>query len=264
VTVRIDSLAAAYSATGAAWQRGPALVYDRLAEVIVGRSRRPLHGCSVLDVGAGTGAAGRAATGAGARSVVAVDAAIGMLLVDPAPRRAVVGDALRLPFASGSFDASIAAFSLNHLTDPASGLRETVRVTRVGGSILVGSYGADDGHPVKAAVDGALAARGWAAEAWYAEVRERAIPQLATVEACRLVADAAGLDAEVEGVRVPFPHLCPPELVAWRLGMAQHAAFLAGLADDERAAVVRDALECLGDDPPPLERSIIVLHAVRG
>jgi SAM-dependent methyltransferase len=260
-----DSLAAAYSATGAAWQLGPALIYDRLAEVVVGRSPRPLHGCSVLDIGAGTGAAGRAAARAGARSTVAVDAALGMLLVDAGRRPpAVAGDALRLPFAAGSFDASVAAFSLNHLPEPAAGLRETARVTRIGGAIVAASHSADDSHPVKAAVEAALTTRGWAGEAWYAQLRDRTTPKLATVEGCRAVADAAGLDAEVEAVRVPFPDLGPRELVAWRLGMAQHAPFLAGLAsDDERAAVVRDAIERLGDDPPPLERSILVLRSVR-
>ena len=52
---------AAYSATGAAWQAGPGRIYDRLAEVMLASPPAPLAGQRVLDVGAGTGAATRAA-----------------------------------------------------------------------------------------------------------------------------------------------------------------------------------------------------------
>ena len=53
---------------------------------------------------------------------------------------AVVGDALALPFAPSAFDAAVAAFSLNHLSDPAAGLREMARVTRPGGAVLGATY----------------------------------------------------------------------------------------------------------------------------
>jgi SAM-dependent methyltransferase len=254
--------AAAYSATGAAWQLGPGRVYDRLAEVVVGRSPVPLTGRRVLDVGAGTGAATRAVTAAGAAGVVAVDAAPGMLAHD-ADRRppAVVGDALALPFPHGAFGAAVAAFSLNHVTMPAAGLREMARVTRPGGPLLAAAYAADDTHPVKAAVEAALRAKGWEPEPWSETLRTATAPLLATVDGCAAAARDAGLDVDVEAIRVPFPDLGPRDLVAWRLGMAQHAPFVARLAPGERDAVEADALARLGD-APPLVRSILVLRAV--
>jgi SAM-dependent methyltransferase len=254
----------AYSVTGAAWQLGPGRIYDRLAAVLVARSPVPLRGRRILDVGAGTGAATRAAVDAGAAAVVAVDVAVGMLAYQAENRPpAVAGDALALPFAGASFDAAVAAFSVNHVADPVTAMREMSRVTRAGAPLVAGSYAADDTHPVKCAVEAALAARGWEPEPWYLAVRSENVPLLSTVEGCVAVAVAAELEAVCERIRVPFPELCPHELVAWRLGMAQHAPFVAGLPPSERSAIAAEAVARLGDTPPPLVRSINVLGAVR-
>jgi len=255
--------AAAYS--GSAWERGPARIYNRLAQIVVSAVPVPLDGASALDLGAGTGAATRALVEAGAGHVVAVDAALRMLTHDASGRPpAVAGDALALPFAPGAFDAAVAAFSLNHLVDPAAGLREAARVTRPGGGVAASAYATDDDHPVKHAVVAALTARGWTPEPWYQTLQVDAAPKLATVAAARAAAAAAGIDAEVETVRVPFPDLDAAALIAWRLGLAQHAPFIDALPTDaERAAVVDDAASRLGDSWPPLERSIIILRAVR-
>ncbi|HTJ73986.1 MAG TPA: methyltransferase domain-containing protein [Acidimicrobiales bacterium] len=256
--------AAAYTATGALWERGPARIYDRLAAVLVGRSPVALDGRRVLDVGAGTGAASRAALAAGAAGVVALDAAYGMLAHEAAARPpAVVGDMLALPFRASAFGAAVAAFSLNHLADPVAGLREMARVTGAGGAVLAATYAQDDDHPVKAAVSAALAARGWAPAPWYRSMMTTVVPLLATAERFAAAAAAAGLDAQVRAVRVPFPELDAMDLVAWRFGMVQHAPFVAGLPDAERRAVVTDALDLLGDEPAPLVRSVLVLTAVR-
>lgn len=261
----LSPVAVAYSMTGAAWQRGPGPVYDRLAQVVVERSPIPVAGVAALDVGAGTGAASRALLAAGASSVVAVDAAPGMLAFDAARRpSAVVADALALPFADATFDLTIAAFSFNHLAVPEAALREAVRVTRRRGAILVSAYANDDAHPVKRAVEGALAARGWSAPAWYRMVQSHAVPRLATLEGCRRVARGAGVQAQATSIRVPMPDLGAAELVAWRLGMAQHAPFVASLPSDaDREAVAHDATARLGADWPPLERSIVVIRAVK-
>ncbi len=254
-------IAAAYSATGGVWQRGPGRIYDRLAEVLVARSPVSLAGARVLDVGAGTGAATRAVLAAGAGAAVAVDAAFGMLAHHAADRPpAAVGDAVALPFADAAFDAAVAAFSLNHLSEPAAGLHEMARVTRRGGPLLVASYAADDSHPVKAAVEAALSARGWRPDPWYVTMRAEATAELATV--AHGSAAAAGLDASVEVVRVPFPDIDAHDLVEWRLGLAQHAPFVAQLPPAERDAVAADAVRRLGDQPPSLVRSVLVVRAV--
>lgn len=261
----IDPAAAAYSATALAWQRGPARIYDRLAEVVVSCCPVRVDGARrTLDIGAGTGAASRALLGEGARTVIAADAAAGMLAFDATNRPpAVVANALALPFRGASFDITVAAFCLNHLADPDLGLQEAARVTRHGGAVVASAYATDDTHPVKAAVEEALAAHGWELDPWYEAIRSVTAPKLGTVEAAQASAAAAGLDAEVRNVRVPFPELGAAELVAWRMGLAQHAPFVAALdSDAERATVHAEAAGRLGTDWPPLERSMIVIAAV--
>ena len=256
-------LAGAYSTAGRSWQRGPGAVYDRLAEVVVARSPIPVVGARVLDAGAGTGAASRAAAAAGAARVVAVDAALGMLAFGATDRPpAVTADLVALPLAGGAFDVTVASFSLNHLADPAAGLRELARVTSPGGGIVASAYAADDTHPVKAAVEAALVARGWSSAPWLEELRTRVVPLLATPDGCARALDAAGLVGEVDAVRVPFPHLTAEELVGWRLGMAQHARFADALEPGARRQLVDDSISRLPDPLPTLVRSILVLRAV--
>ncbi|MFL6206285.1 MAG: class I SAM-dependent methyltransferase [Acidimicrobiales bacterium] len=255
------SVGDAYSATGAAWRDGPQRVYGRLAEVLVASSPVGLEGHRVADVGSGTGAASVAIARAGGRPI-ALDLAAGMLLVDRTDRPpAVVADARSLPLATGSCRAVVAAFSFNHVPDPHAAFAEAARVTGPGGAVLASAYATDDSHPVKRAVEVAAIESGWSRPAWMAEVTEHAVPLLATVDGARRVAAAAGLVAEVEQVDVAFPELDAAALVRWRLGMAQVAPYVAGLAPDRRAQLERRALELLGPDPEPLVRRIIVLVA---
>lgn len=257
------TVASAYSATAGEWQRGPGRIYDRLADVVVAGSPVPLTESRVLDVGAGTGAVSRAALAGGAARVVAVDIAPGMLAHDASRRPpAAVGDTLALPFAACTFDVAVAAFSLNHLIDPAVGLREMARVTRPGGAVVAAAYSYDDTHPVKAAVDASLADRGWVPEKWYADLRTHAVPKLATIDACVAAAAKGGLQADVEHVVVSFPELDARALVAWRLGMAQNASFIAGNSAEEREAIAAEAVARLGNDASPLERSILVMRVI--
>lgn len=249
------AVARAYSAAATAWAVGPARVYDRLAVAVVARCPGSVAGRVVLDLGAGRGAATRAALAAGAAATVQLDVSVGML----APGGAA-GDAVALPFAGGTFGAVVAAFSLNHLPDPAAGLAEAARVLAPGGGLVASAYGADDGHPAKAAVDAACAAAGWSVPPWYVAVRRDAMPRLATPAAALAAARAAGLaGAAAVAVEVPFADLDAAALVDWRLGMAQTAPFVATLSVPDRAAVRADALVRLGPAPPPLVRSVIVL-----
>lgn len=103
-------------------------------------------GQQILDVGCGTGEDARAMAqrvAPGGR-VVAVDGSQSMIAA--AQQRAKgcklpiafqVADALRLPFADNSFDASRADRIFMHLESPAQALREMMRVVRPRGRVLV-------------------------------------------------------------------------------------------------------------------------------
>lgn len=258
----LAEVAGAYGRTGDAWSTGPALVYDRLAAALVAASPVPLAGRTVVDVGAGTGAASLAVVAAGGRAV-AVDLAPPMLRAHRAPVvGAIAGDATALPLGDATVDGVVAAFSLNHLPDPVAGFREARRVCRPGSPVLAAAYAADDDHPVKRAVDQAAAECGWRAEPWYDAMRATVTAQLATTEGMAAAAAAAGLPPG--GARrtvVDMPDLAPAQLVAWRLGMAQVAPFLATAGHDTRERVTERALDLLGPEPPPLRRSIVVYAA---
>lgn len=256
----LRGLTEAYSTTGAAWQRGPGHVYDRLSQRVVRDAGIDWSGRRVLDVGAGTGAGSRALAAAGARPIAA-DIAAGMLRAATPRVPSAVADARALPIASNGIDGYFAAFCLNHLTDPHVALCEAARVVRPGGPVLVSAYAADDHHPVKAAVEAAAAELGWQPERWVGAMREAAIPLLATVEGALAVTGRTPLTAAgAEAVAVDFSDLEPAALVEWRLGMAQMAPFVGGLSEDARARLASRAAALLGD-APGLVRRIIVLHA---
>jgi hypothetical protein len=67
----------------------------------------------------------------------------------------------------------------------------------------------------------------------------------------------------VERHEVPFAELGPTDMVAWRLGLAQCAAFVEALEPADRARAVERAVEVLGPDPPPVVRRVIFLAAGR-
>jgi hypothetical protein len=56
---------ASYDAAAGGWASGPGPMYARLAGALIAAAPVPLAGRRVLDLGAGTGAAGRAALAAG-------------------------------------------------------------------------------------------------------------------------------------------------------------------------------------------------------
>jgi SAM-dependent methyltransferase len=104
---------------------------------------RVTAGTRVLEVGCGLGDLAAAAAARGA-AVTGTDLAEGML--DAARRRhpeleLVLADAEALPFGDASFDATLAAFVVNHLPDPERGAVEMVRVTRAGGRLAVAMWG---------------------------------------------------------------------------------------------------------------------------
>ncbi len=191
---------------------------------------------------------------------MALDLAEGMLRVDQGRRPpATVADVRCLPLATGSCAAVVAAFSFNHVPDPHVALREAARVVASGGVVLASAYAVDDHHPVREAVDTALGELGWTADPWSAELRVGSMPLLATVDRALRAAARAGLDAIADAISVSFADLTPSDLVAWRLGMAAVAPYLAGLPEAARLRAEARALHLLGPRPQPLVRQMIVL-----
>jgi SAM-dependent methyltransferase len=258
--VPLSGLAASYSLASASWAAQAVPVYGRLATELVARVPGGVAGKVALDLGAGTGAASHALVEAGAGSVIAVDAAMGMLEHDRDRRPpAVVGDATRLPLADRSVDVVVAAYCLNHLSAPEAAMAEIVRVLRPGGSFVVSAYAHDDVHPVKAAVEDACVGFGWQPPDWYVAMRDRAAPLLATEESALAVVRRAGLsDAWVDRMELAFPELGSDELVAWRLGMAQVADFVASLDWASCERLYLDAAFRMTDCPTLVRRSIVV------
>lgn len=122
--------------------RDPRVRSNRLARRVVRHLRSGGH---VLDVGCGTGAVLeriRAEARHEAKRLgrtVGVDVAEGM-----AARarwrggvRAVVGDALRLPFVDQYFDVVVATDVMQYIDDPQRAVRELFRVTMPGGTIII-------------------------------------------------------------------------------------------------------------------------------
>ncbi|HEV3123973.1 MAG TPA: methyltransferase domain-containing protein [Candidatus Dormibacteraeota bacterium] len=228
--------------SGDAWAQGPERIYNRLAQALVDFSPVSLRGTRVLDVGAGTGAASRAIAGAGG-SPVAVDVELDMLRhqrdrLGPA----VAGDILHLPFAGDAFDVSVAAFVLAHVAEPQLALREMARVTLHDGAVLAVTFSATNEQPVKQIVDGVLVQHGYRFPDWYVDHKRIGEPAIATAEALRERADAAGLgDVAVEEREVDMGVLTAEAIVGWRLGMAHVAPFVEQLSAEQRARLRDEA-----------------------
>lgn len=93
----------------------------------------------VLDLAAGTGTSSLPFAQAGAH-VVPCDFSQGMLRVGKQRRPWLpytAGDATRLPFKDGTFDAVTISFGLRNVQDTDAALREMHRVTRPGGRIVI-------------------------------------------------------------------------------------------------------------------------------
>lgn len=255
-----NEVAAAY--LGTAWAEGPGPVYDLLATELVSASPRPLGGSVVLDLGAGTGAVSRAVTAGGGRPV-AVDASIDMLRHDQLLRPpGAVGDALRLPFRDGAFDAVVVAFVLSHVSDPVGAIQEARRATCPEGVILVSSFSSRSSHPSKTQVEAVAAEWGWRPPAWYQRMKAHFEPRVADGVALADLARSAGLeDVIVEEREVSTGITSPDVLVAWRLGMAHLAPFLATLPGPQRARFVRQAQAAVGDRAQPLRPVVLILSS---
>lgn len=135
VAAMFDAVARRYDLTNDVLSLG----MDRLWRTATVRAVDPRPGELVLDLAAGTGTSSEPFEAAGAH-VVPCDFSLGMLAAGKARRpdlEFVAGDALRLPFADGAFDAVTISFGLRNVSATADALAEMLRVTRPGGRLVV-------------------------------------------------------------------------------------------------------------------------------
>ncbi len=241
-----------YDAAADGWDAGPGPMYEPLARALVAAAPVPLTGRVVLDLGAGTGVAGRAALAAGAHRVVGADLSEAMLLrharkdkaaEDGAAGCPVAANAVALPFRDDCFDLVLAAFCLNHLSRLEAGLAE---MRRVGAAVAASTFAPGWTHPAKEAVDEAARSFGYRPPPWYTALApgERAAdPHL--LAACAAAAGFTRVQTRTIAVPTPVatPVATPAALAAWRLGLARYAPFLHAL-DVSSQAAVRHAAGC--------------------
>ena len=141
VAAMFDELAGRYDLLNDLLSAGQVRLWRR----VVARAVDARPGERVLDLAAGTGTSTVTFATSGA-DCVACDFSIGMLRAgisrvraDPdSPQPAFVGgDALRLPFGDGLFDAVTISFGLRNVTDTKRALAEMLRVTRPGGRLVI-------------------------------------------------------------------------------------------------------------------------------
>ena len=142
VATMFDGVAERYDLTNDVLSLGQTRLWRRA----VARAVDARPGQRVLDLAAGTGSSSLPFAAAGAE-VVACDFSLGMLHVgkrDHPELDLLAGDALRLPFADGVFDAVTISFGLRNVSDVDATLAEMARVTRPGGRLVVCEFS----HPV--------------------------------------------------------------------------------------------------------------------
>jgi len=235
------AIADAYDASATAWADGPDRVYGPLADQMLRFAPVDIAGKIVLDLGAGTGTATRAALAAGASMVIAVDLSAEMLRTGPPSPDVwpVVADATALPFRTGAFDLVAAACCLGHLADPILGLSQAARVSS---ALVATAFAADWTHPAKSAVDEAMRGFGFVPPDWYVALKHDTEPLVADPTGFAALAVAAGWQhVEVTAIQVPTGLTAPADLVDWRCGMAHLAPFVATLGPARRAEARRAA-----------------------
>ena len=251
-----------YAGAGRHWATGATLVYGQIAAELVAMSPHPLAGRTVLDVGAGTGAVSSALLARRAHPV-ALDLSIDMLAWNAHARPpCVVADIRALPLPAGRVDAAVAAFVLNHLTEPSAGLAELIRVTRAGGAVLAAVFSNASRSQARDAVDAVAQDAGWQVPDWYVDLKTNAVPILGTAEAMRAAADAAGLANIVIKERPVDVNVTEPEqLVSYRLGQPLFASWLDRIGPRRAKDIAAHAADAIRPIIRPYRPIVVFLAA---
>jgi demethylmenaquinone methyltransferase/2-methoxy-6-polyprenyl-1,4-benzoquinol methylase len=163
VAAMFDGVAKRYDLTNTVLSFGQ----DRLWRRATRHALALTPGELVLDLAAGTGVSTLELAGTGAHAVGA-DISLGMLRAGKASRpetTLLAGDALRLPFRDGVFDAVTISFGLRNVHDTGAALAELARVTRPGGRVVICEFS----HPTNPAFRGL-----------YLEYLMKALPRVAS------------------------------------------------------------------------------------
>jgi demethylmenaquinone methyltransferase / 2-methoxy-6-polyprenyl-1,4-benzoquinol methylase len=143
VASMFDGVARRYDLTNTVLSLGQDRFWRRATRSALGIG----SGDKVLDLAAGTAVSTVELARSGAWCVAA-DFSVGMLSAGrgrDVPK--VAGDATRLPFADGVFDAVTISFGLRNVVDHMAGLREMARVTRPGGRLVVCEFSTPTNKP---------------------------------------------------------------------------------------------------------------------
>ncbi|GAA1994498.1 demethylmenaquinone methyltransferase [Terrabacter lapilli] len=135
VASMFDTVAEKYDVTNDVLSLGQ----DRLWRRAVVKAVDAKPGERILDIAAGTGTSSEPWADQEIE-VVPADFSLGMLRVGRRRRPDMAftaADAMSLPFADESFDVVTMSFGLRNVADPATALREFLRVTKPGGRLLV-------------------------------------------------------------------------------------------------------------------------------
>lgn len=249
-----------YADAGRRWALGAERVYGPLAAELIARSPHSLAGRSVLDAGAGTGVAGKALAAQRAKPI-AIDLSFGMLAWNAVARPpSVVADIRTLPLVTDSVDDAVAAFVLNHLTDPAAGLAELARVTRPGGAVLAAVFSSANRSPARDRIDAVAQEDGWQVPGWYTDLLATAMPILGSAAAMATAARAAGLTGvRVEERPIDVGVTEPEELVSYRLGHPIFAGWLDRIGAAREEDFARKAAEAIRPIMQPYQPVTIFL-----
>lgn len=252
-----------YARSGERWALGAELVYRPIAAELVASSPHPLTGRIVLDAGAGAGAAWPALRHRGARTL-ALDLSADMLAWRAASRPpCAVADIRALPLDNGCVDDAIAAFVLNHLTDPVAGLAELARVTRPAGAVLAAVFGNDSHSNARDRIDAAALGAGWQVPGWYRRMKSEATPVLGTAAGMAAAARAAGFTAvSTQQRHVDVGVIEPRQLVRYRLGHPAFGAWLDQIGPERAEAFALQAEKAVGRPMEPYRPVVVFLSAL--